>query len=175
MTLIELLTSMAVLALVLTAVLAMFTTGLGAETDMNTRFQSQQNARIALSDMRDDIGGACSSSVPAGNASVTLTEPSSFGSCSASTSSVTWCADSASGSAPFTLYRQAAATCGSSTGVAKVGSLTTNALFTPTCTAGLRRQLAVTLPVNANLNNAHSLYTLGDTIMMRNSSVAVSC
>ena len=179
MTLVELLTSMAVLALVLTGVLAMFTTGLGAETDMNTRFQSQQNARLALSDMRNEVGDACLATGPTGTttftpgASFTLTEPnSSSGSCSTGTSSVTWCAASTTGTAPFALYRQAAATCGSSTGVKKVDSLTTNALFSAACGTSSRQLLTVALPVNANISDTHTLYQLGDTMMLRNSPTA---
>jgi prepilin-type N-terminal cleavage/methylation domain-containing protein len=188
MTLVELLTSMTVLALVLTGVLAMFTSGLGAETDMNTRFQSQQNARLALEVMRSDIGDACSATGPAGPtgtanftsaASFTLSEPSaaatSLGSCSTGTTSVSWCAASANGTQPFALYRAAAGTCSAASGVDKVGSLTMNTLFTSTCTAGSHQLLTVTLPVNANLSDTHTVYRLGDTIMLHNSSVASSC
>jgi prepilin-type N-terminal cleavage/methylation domain-containing protein len=188
MTLVELLTSMTVLALVLTGVLAMFTSGLGAETDMNTRFQSQQNARLALVVMRSDIGDACSATGPAGAAgtasftsaaSFTLTEPSTaaatLGSCSTGTTSVSWCAASTSGTAPFALYRAAAGTCTAVTGVDRVGSLTVNTLFSSTCTAGSHQLLTVRLPVNANLSDTHTVYTLGDTIMLHNSSVASSC
>ena len=59
MTLIELLTTMSILAFVLTGIVAMFVSGLHAEVNMNQRFQAQQDARIALSSLRNEIGSAC--------------------------------------------------------------------------------------------------------------------
>ncbi|HET8752642.1 MAG TPA: prepilin-type N-terminal cleavage/methylation domain-containing protein, partial [Gaiellaceae bacterium] len=54
MTLPELLTTMAILSVVMAGILTMFVGGLNATTDMNERFQAQQNARLALSAMRTD-------------------------------------------------------------------------------------------------------------------------
>jgi Tfp pilus assembly protein PilW len=181
MTIIELLTAMAILGFVLSGILAMFVGGLRAETDMNKRFQAQQNARLALVSMRKDIRTACSQLVPAGGMSVTFTEPNVTTGCGSGTSQVTWCASSASGTAPFGLYRQTGATCSYSTGVQKAGSLQCAGTNPPTCptpvfaytpVSGTRPQLQVYLPVQANLSNNAGNYTLSDVVTLRNAPVS---
>lgn len=178
MTIPELLTAMSILAIVITGILVVFVGGLNATTDMNERFQAQQNARLALTSMRSDARSACSESVPAGNMSVTFTEPSTTTGCSSGTSQVTWCVSSSTGSAPFGLYRQTGASCSWSTGVKKSDQLTTKSgtvtIFVPVAVAGTHPQIAVTLPVDANLSNSKGVYTLSDTMTLRNPSYALS-
>jgi len=191
MTLIELLTTMTILGLVMTAIVVMFGSGLTAVTDMNTRFQAQQNARLALSSLRNDIGGACTVTVgsvtgeTAGSAlTLVLANPNptaGANACSSGTTTVTWCAASASHAAPFGLYRQVAATCSSSTGVRRAGSLKCAGIPLTGCTTPVFARntagsttlpaVTVTFPVDANLNNAQGLYTLSDTITARNAGV----
>lgn len=186
MTLPELLTTMAILSVVMAGILTMFVGGLNATTDMNERFQAQQNARLALSAMRTDIGSACSAIVSqvTGQASgslVTLTEPNtstptSTG-CSSGTTQVTWCADSASHALPFALYRLtgAAGTCAYNNGTRRAGSLTTNVVYTCTSSSTARPQVGVSLLVDANVANTKGKYTLTDSITPRNTSVAAPC
>jgi Tfp pilus assembly protein PilW len=200
MTLVELLTTMSILGLVMTAVIGMFVTGLRAETDMNKRFVAQQNARLALSALRNEIGSACTVTLGAVTTPVvetigsqlTLLIPDSRhtpvngqSACSSTATyppiRVSWCAASASGAAPFGLYRQVAATCSSSTGVKRAGSLkcagtpsppsTCAAVFLKTTSAGQYPTVTVTFPVQANLTNTHGLYKLQDTIMARNAGI----
>jgi prepilin-type N-terminal cleavage/methylation domain-containing protein len=184
MTLPELLTTMAILSVVMTGILVMFVGGLRATTDMNERFQAQQNARIALGNMRNNLGSACSATIGAvpGQATgslLTLTEPSTSGACASGTTQVSWCADSATHVAPFALYRQASSTCASGTGTLRVRSLTSNVVFaTPSgCVTGqvVRPQVAVSLPVDANLASTKGKYTLRDTITLRNATAAAQC
>jgi type II secretory pathway pseudopilin PulG len=181
MTLPELLTAMAILSFVMTGILAIFVGGLHATTDMNERFQAQQNARLALTSMRTDIGSACSATVSsvAGQATgslVTLVEPNTSTGCSSGTSQVTWCADSASHALPFTLYRlTGAGSCAYNSGTSRVGSLRSNVVFSCTTAATARPQVGVTLPVDANLRNTAGTYTLTDTITPRNTSVGAAC
>ena len=182
MTLPELLTVMAILSVVMTGILTVFVGGLHATTDMNERFQAQQNARLALSSMRTDIGSACSATVSnvtgqAFGSLVILTEPNTTTGCSSGTSQVTWCADSASHALPFTLYRLTGVigTCAYNGGTSRVGSLRSNVVFTCTTAASARPQVGVTLPVDANLRNTAGTYTLTDTITPRNTSVAAAC
>jgi prepilin-type N-terminal cleavage/methylation domain-containing protein len=176
-TMIELLTTMAILGFVMAGILTLFVGGLRAEQDMNERFQAQQNARLALVSMRRDVRTACSWTAVAAS-SVTLTEPDAVNGCSSGTTQVTWCASSPSG-APYTLYRQTGATCAYNNGISKVGSLTTNAIFAanPSCSPGVvaRPQLGVTLPVDANLASTNGTYTLSDAITLRNATPAVLC
>ena len=51
-TLVELLVVLAIFTTVVTALVALFTSGAKAELDMNRRFEAQQNARLALDRMR---------------------------------------------------------------------------------------------------------------------------
>lgn len=190
MTLIELLTTMSILGVVMTGILVMFVSGLRAQTDMDTRFQAQQNARLSLSALRNEIGAACTVTVGAvagetagSQLTLVLANPSptqGANACSSGTTTVSWCAASASHAAPFGLYRQVAATCSSSTGVQKASSLkcagfvaspACTAVFAKTSSATKLPTVTVTFPVDANLSNTQGLYTLSDTITARNAGV----
>jgi prepilin-type N-terminal cleavage/methylation domain-containing protein len=175
MTMPELLTAMSILAFVMTGILVVFVGGLNATTGMNARFQAQQNARLALSSLRYEVGFACSATwVSTDQTRVSLLLPdANTQSCTGSTNNVTWCAESASG-APFGLYRQTGTTCSWSTGVKRAGSLQTNTVFPNyTCVAAsqVRPQLSVSLRVDANFGTATTPYKLADTITMRNASI----
>jgi type II secretory pathway pseudopilin PulG len=189
MTLVELLTTMAILGIVMTGILVMFTSGLRAETDMNNRFRAQQNARLALSALRNEIGSACSASVgtvtgETVGSQLTLVLPNQnptggINACSSGTTTVLWCAASPTLAAPYSLYRSTGATCSSSSGVKRVGSLkcagataapnACTAVFAKTISSSTRPAVTVTFPVEANLTNNHGLYTLSDTLTVRNS------
>jgi len=185
MTLPELLTTMAILGVVLTGILGVSISGLHATTDLNQRFQAQQDGRLALTKMRSDVETSCVASVvklngvtvAAGTAgdTVTLDDSCTIVNGAAGTQ-VTWCATSATGNAPFSLYRQVGATCAASTGVRQAQYLTTKADFTSVITTGKHPQLAVTLPMDANLSPGRAanqdLYTLTDTMMLRNAAVS---
>lgn len=173
MTLPELLTTMSILAFVVTGILVLFVGGLNATTSMNARFQAQQDARLALSSLRYEVGFACSATAAANQTSATLVLPdAATHACSGNTTQVTWCADSANLAPPFGLYRQTGQSCSASTGVKRAGSLNTNLVFPPTpCAAGTRPQLSVSLPVNANLGTATEAYKLSDTITVRNAPI----
>lgn len=185
MTLPELLTTMAILGVVLTGILGVSISGLHATTDMNQRFQAQQDGRLALTKMRNDVETSCSAAVvtlngatvAAGTAGDTFTvDDSCYTVNGVAGTQVTWCATSANGSAPFTLYRQVGATCTASAGVKQAQNLTTKADFTSVITTGKHPQLTVNLPLDANLraNRAanEDLYTLNDTMMLRNAAVS---
>jgi prepilin-type N-terminal cleavage/methylation domain-containing protein len=181
MTLPELLTTMAILGVVMTAILGMSISGLKATTDLNQRFQAQQDGRVALTKMRNDVETSCVASVvklngttvAAGTAGDTVTLDDS---CVNGGTQVTWCATSANGAAPFKLYRQVGATCAAATGVLEAQNLTTKADFTSVIATGSHPQLTVNLPLDANLraNRAanEDLYTLNDTMMLRNAGVS---
>jgi prepilin-type N-terminal cleavage/methylation domain-containing protein len=181
MTLPELLTTMAILGVVLTAILGVSISGLHATTDLNQRFQAQQDGRVALTKMRNDVETSCSASVvklngatvAAGTAGDTVTLDDS---CVNGGTQVTWCATSTSGAAPYSLYRQVGATCAAATGVRQARFLTTKADFTSVIATGSHPQLTVNLPLDANLraNRAanEDLYTLNDTMMLRNAAVS---
>src|SRR5207244_856145 len=91
--LVELLATMVILSIVLSALTNIFVTGSHAELDMNKRFQAQQSARLALDRIRTDIH--CAASVTIGTISslgdqVQISEPN----CAAANggqTTVTWC------------------------------------------------------------------------------------
>lgn len=178
MTIPELLTAMAILAFVITGILVLFVGGLNATTRMNSRFQAQQDARLALSSLRYDVGFACSATWVSTNTtqiSLVLPDPNTQ-SCAGSTNQVTWCAASANTQPPYGLYRQTGGTCSPSTGVKRAGSLQSNAVFpTYACTrgSGVRAQLGVSMLVNANFATSSIPYKLTDTITLRNATIGV--
>jgi prepilin-type N-terminal cleavage/methylation domain-containing protein len=182
MTLPELLTVMSILAVVMAGILGVFVSGLHATTNMDEQFQAQQSARLALTSMRNDIGSACTAAI--GVVPGTPTRPTgsmlTLGCINGDpTQTATWCADSATGSAPFKLYRQTGSTCAYNTGTSRATSLTSNVVFTaPTCPGSgvvVRPQVVVTLPVDTNPINTNNRYTLTDTITLRNAQAAAQC
>ena len=70
MTLPELITTMAILGIVMTGILGVSISGLRATTDLNQRFQAQQDGRVALTKMRNDVETACTAVVVKLNGSV---------------------------------------------------------------------------------------------------------
>src|SRR5215471_9141067 len=184
MTLPELLTTMAILGVVLTGILGISISGLRATTDLNQRFQAQQDGRVALTKMRNDVESSCSAAVvklngttvAAGVAGDTVTlDDTCINLNGATGTQVTWCATSTSGNAPYKLYRQVGATCAASSGVLEARNLTTKADFTSVITTGYNPQLTVNLPLDANLSAKaanQDLYTLNDTMMLRNAAVS---
>ena len=176
MTIPELLTAMAILAFVVTGILVVFVGGLNATTRMNARFQAQQDARLALSSLRYEVGFACSATwVSTNQTQVSLLLPDATNSCAGSTNNVTWCAGSPSGpNPPFGLYRQVGNSCSPSTGIKRASSLQSNAVFpTYTCTGTTRAQLGVSLLVNANFATSSIPYKLTDTITLRNATIGI--
>ena len=179
-TFVEMLTVMAMLSFVMAAVTTVFVAGLHAQTDMDQRFQAQQNARLALVSIRHDIRTSCvAPQVYSTPSSSTALASGVYGAkvvfasaCSAgvATSNVAWCADSSTGTAPFGLYRQTGTACAYNTGVKRADQLKTSAVFALSTTSGRRPMLALSFPVDANLNTANGAYTLSDTVMARNSA-----
>jgi type II secretory pathway pseudopilin PulG len=180
-TFIEMLTVMAMLGFVMAAVTTVFVSGLHAQTDLDQRFQAQQNARLALSSIRHDVRTSClAPQVYATPSSSTALASGVYGAkvvfasaCSAgvATSNVTWCADSSTGVAPYGLYRKTGTTCSYSTGLKKAEQLKLNTVFALSTASGQRPQLAVSFPVDANLSTTNGVYTLSDTVTARNSAV----
>lgn len=191
MTLVELLTTMTILALVLTAIIGLFVSSLHAEVDMNNRFQAQQNARLALTSLRSDVRGACTASV---SSRVVGGDTVQLGICSSSSTTwsstpvsyVTWCIRNEGGTpVHYGLYRETGTTgdpnCATGTGgvqeadwlTASVGSTQPVFVYLPAATgSGLRPQLQVTIPVDTDPSMPGGVYTLSDTVMLRNATPA---
>ena len=166
-TLIEMITTMAMLGFVMTAVATLFVAGLHAQTDMDQRFQAQQNARLALDGLRREIH--CASGVTGTATSITITLgaycPSYTG-----TASVTWCTKDTSGTTPYALWRYTGTLC-SGPGRNVSGSLTKATVFTINpAGSGNLGSISVDLPVDLTRGDAKQQYRLQDDIVLRNTA-----
>ena len=166
-TLIELITVIGMFLITVTALSSALIAATKAEEDMNRRFSSQINARIALDQLRREIH--CASAVtPAGSsAAITITLGSRCPSAGAGTT-VSWCT-SGSGTR-YALYRLVGTTC-STAGRKTVDYLTNGTVFSfaAQSTTSLAI-LSVTLPVNTRPASGLPGYNLTDDIVLRNSS-----
>jgi len=166
-TLIELVTALGMLLIVVTALTSVLVVATKAEEEMNRRFASQINARIALDLLRREIH--CASTVtPTGTSASIVIVLGSRCPTAAGGTTVSWCT-SGSGTR-YSLYRQAGATC-STSGRKSVDYLTTGSVFTftvqSTSSLGV---LSVTLPVNTKPETGLPDYRLADDIVLRNST-----
>jgi type II secretory pathway pseudopilin PulG len=168
-TLIELVTTLGLMLITMTALSYAMIAAHKTEEDLNRRFASQVNARIALDKLRREIH--CASAVtPAGSsATITITLGSRCPTASAGTT-VSWCT-SGSG-ARYALYRLVGSTC-SASGAKAVDYLTTGTVFSyASQSASSLAILSVTLPVNTNPASGLPDYRLVDDIVLRNSTRA---
>jgi len=166
-TLIELVTVLGMLVIVMTALSAAFVAASKSEEEMNRRFGSQINARIALDQIRREAH--CASAVtPTGSAaSITLTLGGRCPTAGAGTT-VSWC--TVGSATRYVLYRTVGATCDAN-GKKTVDYLTTGTVFSfiPQSVTSLAT-LSVTLPVNTRPATGLADYRLADDIVLRNSS-----
>jgi type II secretory pathway pseudopilin PulG len=168
-TIVELITVMAILGTVVGGVLALFTAGLNSDADLNRRFQSQSDARTALDRMRRDAHSACGVASGYTSSSVTLVYPAD--SCASGTSSVSWCTGGSG--TRYKIYRKAGSTC-SASGPTYADYVTTGSVFTyvpqntPAGSYTLAR-LHVDVPVNRKPTKSLDKYELVDDLVFRNS------
>ena len=162
----ELLTTMAIMGVVLSGLTTIFVSGSKAELDQNRRFQAQAAARLALDKLRKEIH--CASGATTTASSVTLTMPS--GCSTASNTTVTWCTSQVGTSTTrYRLYRyQGSGTC---TGGAQWADyLTQPSLFTFTQqSSSSLAKLRVYLPISVS-GTTTGKYALQDDIYLRNST-----
>lgn len=92
-TLVELLVVTIILGVVLGGIVMLFARAINADADQNRRYQSQQQLRVAVNQLRRDVHAACTVSNPSTyntwESSITLY--SSSDSCASGTHSVSWC------------------------------------------------------------------------------------
>jgi len=166
-TLIELVTVLGMLVIVMTALSYALIAAQKSEEEMNRRFASQINARIALDQLRREIH--CASTVtPAGaSASIVIVLGNRCPSAGAG-ATVSWCT-TGSGTR-YALYRLVGASC-DATGKKSVDYLTSGTVFSfvPQSVTSLA-VLSVTLPVNTRPASGLPDYRLTDDIVLRNSS-----
>ncbi len=157
------------LVIVMTALSYVLIAATNAEAEMNRRFASQINARIALDQLRREIHCASTVTPTGSSASITIVLGSRCPTAGAGTT-VSWCA-SGSGTR-YVLYRKVGATCDTA-GKKSVDYLTSGTVFsfTPQSATSLAI-LTVTLPVNTKPSSGLPDYRLTDDIVLRNSTRA---
>lgn len=166
-TLIELVTVLGMLVIVMTALAYALVAATKSEEEMNRRFGSQINARIALDQIRREVH--CASAVtPTGTAAtITITLGGRCPTAGAGTT-VSWC--TVGSGTRYVLYRKVGATCDTA-GKKTVDFLTTGTVFTFTPqSASSLATLSVTLPVNTRPASGLPDYRLADDIVLRNST-----
>jgi Tfp pilus assembly protein PilW len=167
--LVELVTTMAIMLFVITALVQLSTSGTQAENDLNKRFQAQEEARLGLDMFRREVHNACSATVSGGGAQVTLmsNDTNVRGSFPCNVVGSNWCT-SGSGSR-FGLYRQAGnGACG--TGILRANYLTTGPIFSVTAAStGQLAKVQIDMTVNREPSIPRLRYRLHDAIALRNS------
>jgi prepilin-type N-terminal cleavage/methylation domain-containing protein len=167
LTLVELLVVTVLFGVIVAAVTTLFVQATNAETDLNSRFQAQLSARLALDRLRREVH--CASSVtPAGPASsITLTLPTY---CRAGTGSSKWCTVAFNGSTTrFRLWRSSADPCGDAADRLYADYLTSGTIFNYVVQSSASLgQVHIELPVDLNPSKPGS-YQLTDDLVLRNS------
>ena len=161
----ELITVMAILAVVLVGITGMFSAGVRAELRASREFQAQQNARLALDRIRRELH--CASAISATNgvavSTITVTLPAV---CFGSDTTVTYATVSA-GTSRWELTR----TGNSGTPTTVADYLTSSTPFTYYVPAsGTLGRLSVDIPVNVNPPDTSTEWRLQDDIVLRNTT-----
>src|SRR5689334_24718698 len=174
-TLVEMLVTLVIMSVVMTALTTVFVQATNAEGDMNNRFQAQLTGRLALDKMRREVHCASVATPTGVSSSVTLTLPAY---CKTGSGSITWCTRSVATNR-YALYRVVGTTCSggvkwadylapSSAAAACSGALCIFD-YTAQSTSSLAK-LGVDFPVNVRPAKSVELYELQDTIVLRNST-----
>lgn len=173
-TLVELITTMTILAIVLTGITSLFVAGTRSQSDQNRRFQAQTQLRVGLDRLRKDTHSACraldtsTGLVLAEGATPTSVSFYMPPSCAAA-DSITWCTQGSGNR--YGLYRASGMSCAG--GIKYADFLTTGSIFTfhtynqPAGSYTLAR-LHVDMPDNVN-GSGPGTYRLADDIVFRNS------
>jgi type II secretory pathway pseudopilin PulG len=168
-TLVELVTVLGMFLITVTALSYAMISAHKVEEDMNRRFASQINARIALDQLRREIHCASAVTPSGSSASITITLGSRCPT-AASGTTVSWC--TVGSGTRYALYRLSGSTC-DNTGRKAVDYLTAGTVFTYAVeSASSLAILSVTLPVNTNPASVRPAYNLTDDIVLRNSTRA---
>src|SRR6266446_3527001 len=171
---------MVILVIVLGSLTTVFISGSSAESTLNLRFQAQQNARLGLDRIRDDIH--CATAAQAQTINTYPGVKLAVGNCLAATPTVSWCVVQFSTTpVRYQLFRSTttgATTC-TSTDAATVmvaDYLTTSSAFTTTTIPQYTLQrVGVDLKVSANpKSSTQYAYELTDSIVARNATRCVT-
>jgi prepilin-type N-terminal cleavage/methylation domain-containing protein len=169
-TLVEMLVVMSILGTVIGGLTTVFVSGSRAELDLNRRFQSQQQARLAVDKIKLDLHCASAAEVDASYGYLKIAEDN------CSSTHVTYCAaTSPNMSTRYALYRTTnvtSARCSSTDTSRKLVAdyLTKNTgLWTFSAPDGLLEMISIDFPISVNPTATRDVYELTDTLVARNS------
>ena len=196
--LIELIMVCTLLSIVLGAVTIIMVNGSRVQVDLNSRFQAQSSARIALNEFRGDAHNACTATVAAGQTSVTFsiplldrsttpaTQPVPTTQCGGTNGNnlkkVIWCVLAMpTNAAKFALYRSTTSTCTTSSKIEADNMVNTLTGFTtwfsaqPTTIAFQnRRVISIDIPVTLKNGVTGKAFDLKQWITLRNGVWAIA-
>ena len=169
-TMVEMLVVMSILGIVIAGLTSVFVSGGRAELDLNRRFQSHQEARLALDKIKVVLHCASSAEVDATAGYLKIAEDN------CSSTHVTYCAlTDPLMSSRYALYRTTNVTStrctASDTNMVKIADyLTRNTgLWTFNAPDGLLELVQVDFPISVNPNGTRDVYELKDAVVARNS------
>src|SRR5262245_55524572 len=157
-TLTEMLVVLVILGVVLAALTGLFVSASRTSVDQAKRFRAQQEARLALDALRQQIH--CARAVELTNpGSIEIALGSYCPTSGGTDTTVVW--STTGGPSRWSLVRA---------GVKKADYLTTGNVFTkPAAESGQKAKLSVQLPVDVDPSAVGGLYELQDDIVLRNS------
>lgn len=180
-TMIETLTTIAILTIVITGIVTGFVSASHAEIDMNKRFQAQQQALLALNALRREVhcadtvtqvDGSALASAPAAYSGIRITLNRTGVTCPTGTGTVTWCTRTTNG--VIGLWRTPGSSCTSTGGVKKADYLIADHAFSlPASPPATPHLSTIHVAFRVNVDGASATrgtYELTDDIVMRNSS-----
>jgi prepilin-type N-terminal cleavage/methylation domain-containing protein len=164
--LVELVVTMAILGTVMGGLTTVFVAGGKAQQNLNSRFQAQSQARVALDKLRREVHNACTIQTQSATSVTFLFQPT------CSSNAVTWCTRASTNFSGYALYRVPGTTC--TDGQLFADALTSDSIFTytaqntPAGSYALAR-LHVDFTINVEPAKAYTRYRLVDDIAFRNS------
>lgn len=165
-TLIELVVSMAILLILMAALATLMISATRAQTNLDARFQTQEENRLAMSKIEAELHCASAVSPSSGATStIVLTLPST---CSTGSGSVTWCTK-ASGSS-YALWRVPSSTCDTTVSGSRkwATSLSAQNVFTPDATTHAGAPVFPDVAITFTTTASSVSYRLTNTIYLRN-------
>ena len=175
--LIEMLVVMVILGVILAGLTTAFVSGSKGETDLNRRFQAQQQARLALDRIRSDIH--CASAAQAQTIGTYPGLKLAVGNCYSAT--VSWCVLTVTTSPPQNQLWRSTATSNictpsdtSRTLIADDLTTATNVFTTATIPYQGLETVTVDFPVSVNPTPGHDTYELTDSIVAANSTRCIT-
>ena len=164
--LVELLTSMAILLVVLGGILTSLSSALTGQADLQSRFEAQETTRLVLTTFQRDVRCASAISPASGAATaVSLTLPAG---CQQTSGSLTWCTKP--NGARFDVWRVPGGTCNTSvTGSRRwADKVTTANIFTPDATAHAGAPVSPSVKLSFAVATGKAKYQLTTSIFSRN-------